>query len=379
MATEITFQKASKKKSKLRLALFGASGSGKTYTALRIAQHIGGRTALIDTERGSASKYADQFDFAVLELESFHPNGYIAAINAAVKAGFDNLIIDSLSHAWNGKNGLLEQHGNITARDTRHDSFAAWRDVTPIQNQLLDALTQANIHLIATMRAKSEYVRETDDKGKTKITEVGIQPIQRDGMEYEFDVVGRLDQSNTLVVTKSRCPALAESVIKKPGKEIADTLKAWLSDGSTEAPARQVDTATGEVTEQPEDDGHPLESSRDLTTTSTSGGTRTETTTEPPGNSRPLAETNGGSDSRAATTSTSDPTANADDLLKQYGGYLKTMVSNFEVPYAVPTKKSAEGWIAALQDALKANGTPYIPYADWLASILQATKEKASG
>ena len=102
------FKRATKTQIRLRLALSGASGSGKTMSSLAIASHLGQRIAVIDTERGSASRYADLFEFDVLELESFHPTKYISAIKAAESAGYDVLIIDSLSHAWIGKDGELD-------------------------------------------------------------------------------------------------------------------------------------------------------------------------------------------------------------------------------------------------------------------------------
>ncbi len=226
----MAFQKATKKQSKLRLALIGPAGSGKTYTALTVATHLvpGGRIALIDTERGSASKYADLFGFDVEELTSYHPRTYIEAIAEAQAAGYDVLIIDSLSHAWIGKDGALELVDKAAKRNPSGNSFAAWREVTPVHNQLVDAMLAAKLHIIVTLRSKMEYIQEKDDKGKTVIRKVGLQPVQRDGLEYEFDVVGDLDQDNTLIVTKTRCSALTGAVITKPGKELASALDAWL-------------------------------------------------------------------------------------------------------------------------------------------------------
>jgi ABC-type oligopeptide transport system ATPase subunit len=226
----MAFQKATKRQAKLRLALIGPSGSGKTYTALTIATDLvpDGRIALIDTERGSASKYADLFSFDVQELESFHPQRYIQAIQEAQQEGYDVLIIDSLSHAWMGKDGALELVDKAAKRNPNGNSFAAWRDVTPLHNALVDAMLGARLHIIVTLRSKQEWVVDRDEKGKTSIRKVGLQPVQRDGLEYEFDVVGDMDQDNTLVVTKTRCSALAGAVIPKPGKELADVLAGWL-------------------------------------------------------------------------------------------------------------------------------------------------------
>ena len=229
----VVFTKAVKSQAKGRVGLIGPSGSGKTYTALLLAKHMGGRTALIDTEHGSASKYADEFDFETLILESFHPQNYIDAIKAAGEQGFDNLIIDSLTHAWSGTGGALELVDRAVAKSKSGNSYVAWREVTPLHNQLIEAMLSSSCHLIATMRSKMEYVQNKNEStGKTEIRKVGMAPIQREGMEYEFDVVGDLDIDHTLVISKTRCRVLDGQVIRKPGKELAVTLKAWLSDGA---------------------------------------------------------------------------------------------------------------------------------------------------
>ena len=228
----IQFHKATKKQSFLRMALIGPSGSGKTYSSLRIAAGLGNKIAVIDSERGSASKYADEFAFDVVELESFSPRDYMDAIHAAAEAGYEVLIIDSLSHAWMGKGGVLEMHDAAVAQERSGNSYTAWRMVTPEHNRLVDAILQAPMHVLATMRSKMAYVQEKDDKGKTVIRKVGLQPIQRDGLDFEFDVVGDMDSSNTLVVTKTRCRALSQAVVREPGEDnVAKTLKAWLTDG----------------------------------------------------------------------------------------------------------------------------------------------------
>lgn len=226
----IQFKRAVKSQAKARIGLIGPSGSGKTYTALLLAQAMGERIAAIDTEHGSASKYADEFEFDTLELANFHPQNYIDGIKAAGQAGYDVIIIDSLSHAWAGSGGALElaDKGALKYSGNR---FAAWRDVTPLHNQLIEAMLSSPAHVIATMRSKMEYIQTQDSKGKTIIRKVGMAPIQRDGMEYEFDIVGDLDIDHNLIISKTRCRALDGVVINKPGKELAETVKAWLSDG----------------------------------------------------------------------------------------------------------------------------------------------------
>ncbi len=233
--TNSPFRRATKSQAKLRMAIMGPSGSGKTYTALSVAGALAsatGRVAVIDTEHGSASKYGDRFSFDVLELNDYHPQQYIDAIQAAGSGDYDVLVIDSLSHAWNGSGGVLEIVDKAARRSESKNSFAAWRDATPLHNQLVEALLAAPLHLIATMRSKTEYVLERDERGKMTPRKVGLAPVQREGMEYEFDVVAEMDMQNTLFVTKTRIPRLSGKVIPYPGAALGETLKAWLMDGT---------------------------------------------------------------------------------------------------------------------------------------------------
>lgn len=236
------FKKAVKSESRLRMALVGPSGAGKTFTALRFAAALSKRRiAVIDTERGSASKYADRFDFDCLDLETHHPDRFCDAINAAVGGGeFDLLVIDSLSHAWMGRGGALEQVDNEAAK-IKGNSFGAWKNVTPMHNRLVDTIVSAPLHVIATMRSKSEWLQDVDERGKKVIRKVGTQAVQRDGMEFEFDVVADMEPArNTFVVTKTRCPDLTGYHADKPGDEVADILSRWLA-GEKSAFTRAVD------------------------------------------------------------------------------------------------------------------------------------------
>jgi hypothetical protein len=232
------FKKATKEKSRLRAALIGPAGSGKTYTALRLACGLAGDAgvAVIDTERGSASKYADIFDFDVAELTTFSPEDYVKAIQEADAAGYGALVIDSLSHAWIGVGGALDQVDKAAAQSQTKNTFGAWRTVTPKHNKMVDAILACKAHVIVTMRAKTEYALEADEKNKYSVRKVGLAPVQRDGLEYEFDVVGDMTIDNTLIISKTRCSALSGAVINKPGEALAKTLLEWLSDGAT-APA----------------------------------------------------------------------------------------------------------------------------------------------
>ncbi|HPZ43594.1 MAG TPA: ATP-binding protein [Bacillota bacterium] len=233
----IQFHRAERKKAKLRLALAGPAGSGKTYSSLLIAFGLGGRVALIDTERGSGELYAHLGEYDVCSIEApFTPEKYIEAIRAAEGAGYDTIIIDSLSHAWAGPGGVLDIHGH--AADKSGNSWTAWRLVTPRHNDLVDAMLLSKCHIIATMRSKMDHV-QTVENGKTVVKKVGMNPIQRDGMEYEFTVFMDLDQTHTATASKDRT-SLFDGQVIKPTPETGQILKEWLESGVDLAPAALV-------------------------------------------------------------------------------------------------------------------------------------------
>ena len=224
------FTRATKQESKLRLAIIGPSGSGKTYSALAIASAMGGPIAFIDTESGSASKYADLFEFDVAEMHApFTMEKFLSAISEAATARYETIIIDSLSHAWQGTGGILDFVDETAKRTKSGNSFMAWKEGTPLYNSLVNAIVQTDINVIGTMRSKSEYVVETNSRGKQAPRKVGMAPIQRDGFEYEFDILLDMDMDNNAIVQKTRCPALHGRVFAKPGKEIAGIIIDWLS------------------------------------------------------------------------------------------------------------------------------------------------------
>lgn len=225
------FAKATKTQSRLRCGIMGPSNSGKTWQALTLANAIG-KTAVIDTENGSASKYADLFNFDVINLTDHHPQKYMEMIDAAAAAGYDSIVIDSLTHAWDATQRLVDDE----VIRTRGNSFQIWGKVGQVYNKLMQKIIQSPIHVVATMRSKTEYVLEENEKGKKVPRKVGMAPQVRQGAEYEFDVVLECDHENNVWATKSRCPALNGKTWVKPKTEIADVLKAWLSDGAP-APA----------------------------------------------------------------------------------------------------------------------------------------------
>lgn len=243
----VAFKQATKKTSKLRLAFIAPAGGGKTYSALAVGSALaeGARIAVIDTERGSASLYADAFAFDVLELMSYAAERYVEAISAAESAGYSVIVIDSLSHAWTGADGALDK---VNAKGGRFD---AWKSVTPGFNALIDKILGSKCHVIVTLRTKTEYVVEKNSDGKSVPRKIGLAPVFRDGIEYEFTVTGELDQEHTLSITKTRCAELDGAVIRKPGAQLAGTLLAWLNSG-----ASVVDTSAADIAEIEAAAGH---------------------------------------------------------------------------------------------------------------------------
>lgn len=255
------FKKATKTQAKLRLTFDGPAGSGKTYSSLVLSKALGGRTALVDTEHASASKYANLFDFDAASLDEFSLETYIKAIAAAAAAKYDVLIIDSLSHAWNGKGGALETVDRLGGAGGKTAFTSGWRTVTPLHTRLIDSMLAYPGHVIVTMRTKMEYVVEQIN-GKSVPRKVGMAPVQREGMEYEFDVVADLDLGGNVTVSKTRCPEFSGSGGMLKHEDVAkmgERLKAWLSDGAP-APAAATATAPAQGGEQDFDwgtDGAP--------------------------------------------------------------------------------------------------------------------------
>lgn len=228
----VQFKRATRLQAKLRLGLIGPAGSGKTMTALRIAAGLGGKLAVIDTERGSASLYMGErgIEFDVIELDSYEVEHFIEGIKAAADGGYSTLVIDSLSHAWAGKGGILEFVDKAGKRSQGGGNFGAWRDATPRHNALVDAILGAPLHVICTLRSKVEYVVENVN-GRNQVRKVGMQPVQRDGLEYEFTVVGDVTQDHDLVVTKTRAAFLKDAVIREAGEDLGKQLAGWLATG----------------------------------------------------------------------------------------------------------------------------------------------------
>lgn len=225
------FTKAVKTKAKLRVALAGVSGAGKTYSALMMAKALGGRVALIDSERSSALLYADKFEFDHMDLSDHGIDRYKAAIREA--AAYDVLIIDSLSHEWAGRGGALEE---VDRKKGAGNSFAAWNGVSQKHAGLLDDILMHPGHVIVTMRKKSEFVLETVN-GKQVPRKIGMAVVQREGIEFEFTVLLSMEREGQVLIEKSRCSALEEmgALRREDLAKAGETLREWLSTG-VEAP-----------------------------------------------------------------------------------------------------------------------------------------------
>lgn len=237
------FVKAEKEKAKLRLALAGPSGSGKTFTALRLAAGIGGRVALVDTEHNTAIKYADRFEFDVLALDQHDPDMYAQAIALAGKAGYDVLIIDSLTHAWQA---LLNYVDQVAKTKFRGNTWSAWSEGRPKQRRLVDAILAYPGHVIVTMRVKTDWAVESDG-GKSRPVRVGLAPEQDKGIEYEFDMLMELNLDHAGHVTKDRSTRFQDRVILEPGEDLGREMAEWLMEGAEPRPRPKAETGTGTV------------------------------------------------------------------------------------------------------------------------------------
>lgn len=235
------FTKATRQQARARLAFAGPTGSGKTYTALVWAKVLGGaNVGLIDTERSSAKLYAPmpgeppkkgEFEFDHLDLAPpYHPNRLIDALAESAAAGHDVTVIDSVSHFWAGEGGVLEI---VDQAKTGGDSFRAWSKGTPIQQRMVDAILRHPGHVIVTMRSKTEYALVDGDKGKKTVEKIGMAPVQRDGIEYEFTVIQDIDIRHIAHVSKTRFSDLADRDIPvERTEEAARDFAAWLGAGA---------------------------------------------------------------------------------------------------------------------------------------------------
>ena len=225
------FIKAQKILSKARICLAGPAGSGKTFSALLLASGLGKRIAMIDTEHGSGDLYSDKFDYDILRLSPpYECKKYIEAIKEAESQGYDVIIVDSLTHAWAGEGGLLDMKDKIVQSGKGND-WTSWRYVTPLHNQLVESILQSKCHIIATARSKMKYAPEEENGKIKRVRKVGLDPVLREGMEYEFTVV--LDISSEHVATSSKDrTGLFDGQFFTPSRETGHKILSWLKQGS---------------------------------------------------------------------------------------------------------------------------------------------------
>lgn len=267
--TSSLFAPAIKEALKARVALDGPTGSGKTWTALQWARIIAGESGpigFIDTENRSAAHYAPSprqlagtepivrlnywdppYVFGHMPWEPpYDPIKLTAMIKAAARELGPSgvLVIDSFSHFWEGEGGTLDLVDNAGQR-AQGNRFAGWKEGTPAQRAMIDAIIHAPCHVICCMRSKMEYVLDVQEKGGRTVQvprKVGMRPIQREGVEYEFTVIGDMDLEHRLIISKSRCDVVADLVLTKGhSAEGAQTFAAWLGDGVQMPDRTQVD------------------------------------------------------------------------------------------------------------------------------------------
>lgn len=241
------FKKAERIQRPLKLGITGPSGSGKTYSALVLAQGLaeGKRIAVIDTENSSSSLYADRITFDTAQLEApYTTTKYVDALRIAEKAGYAVVIIDSLSHEWAGSGGLLEKK---TALDSRGgNSFTNWSGISKEHESFISAIVSSKMDLIVTMRSKADYVLAENDKGKLAPKKVGLAPIQREGVEFELDLVFDLSMDHSYQVSKDRT-GLFDGRIERITEKTAATLLEWRRGGAVST--EEVKEPTPLVTE----------------------------------------------------------------------------------------------------------------------------------
>jgi len=234
------FAPAVRTKKKLRIALDGPSGAGKTYSALLIASGLTGgdlsKVALVDTEHGSASLYAHLGPFAVAEMHPpYSVEKYVQALAAAAAEGYEVVVLDSLTHAWSGEGGLLDYVDRVAKTRTSGNSFAAWKEGTPLQKQLTDAILGSACHVIVTMRTKTEYVIEENERGKKVPRKIGLAPEQRKDFEYDMDLVLDLTREHLATASKDRTGVWAERM-EVPAAGHGEELVAWLAGAAPPPP-----------------------------------------------------------------------------------------------------------------------------------------------
>ncbi len=249
----MAFRKASRSEQFLRMSIQGASGSGKTRSALEIAKHLAGpsgKIALIDTEKSAALYSTDvafdvDDDFGAIGKENYHQDVWKKKLLAAAAEGYKVVILDSATHLWKGPGGFLAQIEAISqaakARGGKYDSFAAWKTVDPLYMNFMQFIRALPMHVIFCIRSKTEYER-SEAGGKGSLKKVGLSPEYRENFEYEFDIQCSIDTEHLMVPLKHRLgDVLDGQTFLKPGKDFAEICMGWLQTGAAEGAKAAVD------------------------------------------------------------------------------------------------------------------------------------------
>jgi hypothetical protein len=244
----VAIRKAKRSATKLRLLLTGPSGSGKTWGALQIAKGLGGRTVVIDTEEGSSDLYDTLHDFDVIDLRPpFSPERYIEAITAAEEAGYDVIVVDSVTHCWSGAGGCLELLEDVAKAQFRGNTWSAFSVITPRWRAFVDKLLRSSAHVICSGRSKTETA-QVDDHGKKKVAKLGMKLEARDGLEFEFTcVLDLIHDGHYATVSKDRTNLFAgdpKPITEDTGRRLAE----WLAGATPNVKA--VNPLVAKVTEE---------------------------------------------------------------------------------------------------------------------------------
>lgn len=223
-------RKASRQKSKMRLGLSAVAGGGKTYSAILIAKGLCGdlsKVAVIDTENNSADLYAHLGDYSVLPLlPPYSPEAYAQAIKTCEAAGMEVIIIDSITHEWDGEGGILDIHSKMVG-----NSFTNWAALTPRHQKFLNAILQSPCHIITTVRRKQDYEMGTNDKGKATPIKVGLKEVTREGFEYELTANLELDTNHQATASKDRTGLFMGQPPFVPSEETGIMIREWCETG----------------------------------------------------------------------------------------------------------------------------------------------------
>jgi len=229
---------------KLRLGISGASGFGKTYSALQLAYGMTNdwsKIAVIDTENSSASLYSDLGNFNVLNLSPpYSPERYIEAIDICEQAGMELIILDSITHEWQGEGGCLQIHEQLGGR------FQDWASVKPRHQKFIDKILHCKCHIITTTRRKIDYSLDVGSNGKSKVVKHGTKEITSEGFEYELSVNFELINENHLCkISKDRTNLFNGKPEFIINENTGKLLKDWCNQGdSRDDLKQQIEAAT---------------------------------------------------------------------------------------------------------------------------------------